>query len=346
MGLPLGEKTISENTVEYSLRLPASLRMVLRGRRTDVFDVFVRKFALCEDSQPGGGVPLDIMLPGDDDDGGQPPEGLARRLAELADDHGLTIIHGHGSEVAVTVCEDGDSSCAWTDSRGSRVGFRVSNPRRFVLQSVLEPIFRELFLVRGGLLMHSAAVSLPTEIGAMFVADGGGGKTTTALATVFAGAKLLSDDLVVVRCTEPNPVVEGIPEMMNLTRDTLSFFPALRGLYERFDELVIGCRNKTPVAPRDILDNDCTQAASPLDVIYQVRVGSDGPQAVRMPPTRALGLFVRAHTFGPAEQMKPQAFAGLSRLADKVKVYTLTTGSDPNALARWLVRHAQEHASG
>ncbi len=180
----------------------------------------------------------------------------------------------------------------------------------------------------------------------MFVADGGGGKTTTALAVMLAGAKLLSDDLAVVQSDGDRPSVEGIPERMNLTKETLAFFPSLSALYERFDELAQGCRNKTPIAPDEILNEGCMQDKSSLDVVYRVTVAADGPRVVRMSPTTALGLFVRAHTFAPAERMKPEAFARLTCLTDKVKVYALTTGPDPNVLAPWLIRHAHEHAHG
>ena len=333
----------SEEFAQCCIRLPVSIGIVLRGKCASIFNTFVSKFALCKDAHLNGGIPLEMVAGRDHQVA--PPASLSGELARLPKNHQVMVVYGRDHEVAASICEEGKQSCAWTDGGASHIGFYASDPMCFVLQSVLAPVLKEVFLSRQALLMHSAAVSFPPGVGAMFVADGGGGKTTTALAAMFAGAKLLSDDLAVVRCDADQATVEGIPERMNLTRDTLSFFPSLSTVYERFDEFAIGCRNKSPIAPHEILD-DCVVDKSDLNVVYQIRVAADGPRAVRMPPAKALGLFVRAHTFVPAERMKPDTFARLGLLADKVKVYELTTGSDPNVLARWLIRHCRQHASG
>jgi hypothetical protein len=332
---------------QLNVELPASVRIDLRGRSSHVFDVIAGMFGLSQTTDSTEGIPLEIIVPESGDKLERLPFWLYQHISGLFLEHDLRMFYADEGQIAASLCQQGNTSCAWFDRKQGRMGFftynNSSGPSFFSVQTVLAPVLREVFLARRAVLLHAASLLCPNDTGVMLLGDGGGGKTTTALALMLKGAKLLSDDLSVVQINGHKTIIEGIPEKMNLTYETLSFFEELSDIRDHFDELHTGDgRDKTAVLPHDLIHSNCTTKKCQLHAIYHVLVTDQGPAVKIIPSAKALGLLLRAHTFASDQRVSCESFSQLCSLADSVKVYGLDTGPNPNVLAKWFIGRCQK----
>lgn len=126
------------------------------------------------------------------------------------------------SEDAVSMA--GMRLMARADLALSRAGLwtSVENADEFwgVLENVLRPVLAARLLARGGLLIHSAAVS-----GWVFPSPSGGGKSTIARMALDAGLPVLSDDLNAVVSTDDGFMIIPLPFTGDLDEEQLSTTP-------------------------------------------------------------------------------------------------------------------------
>jgi hypothetical protein len=329
--------------------LPQGLRITLQGEPSFAYDTTVHMFELCETAARHDGLLLQLVGPETPGDAPQLPDWLAGKVTGLPQNHELTMVYGSGGRVGATLSKEGDLTCAWMEGDGSGLGLYVAKPHTgpFAIQTVLSPILRELFLLREAILVHGACVCRPDGAGILLIADGGGGKTTLALSLVISGARLLSDDLVVITCHR-GCVAHAIPERMNLTRETLSLFPSLKHIHDQFDTLGAtahqgkNTRGKTQLIAHEVVRSDCMINTCPLQVVYRIRIHPGKPRVEPLPATELIGVLVRAHRFAHGQRLGSQAFAQLCEIVERVRAYTLFTGDDPIHVGRWLLERTDE----
>jgi hypothetical protein len=206
------------------------------------------------------------------------------------------------------------------------------------IQPVLNPLLRELWLDRKTLLLHGAGVRGRSGGSILLLADGGGGKTTTALSMVRRGYRLLGDDLVLVDTEAGEVSMAGIPEPLNITAETMRFFPELAPAAERMGNMPRG--TKTMVMPTDAYGADVLVDRCGLRAAYRVKVTPRGPAAQPMDSRTAFGVLVRSHLFAEGQRVTEFAFDRISALLSACPFYELQTGPDPVALGDWLLEHA------
>lgn len=212
------------------------------------------------------------------------------------------------------------------------------------VQSVLPPILRELFMRRGGSLAHSAVLLCPNGTGILITAPGGGGKTTTALSVLRKGARLLGDDLNLLEVSGESVTAHGFPEMLNITEATMGFFRELREAPSYIPE--DSGSHKKVVSPPDVYGVDCMTEQCRVDVMYSVVVSNEGPRVAPLSASDAFGRLMHAQTFANGQVPDDSSFARLSDILERVKVYELATGGDPEQLGNWLIENCGAHARG
>jgi hypothetical protein len=195
------------------------------------------------------------------------------------------------SEDAVSMA--GMRLMARADFASSRAGLwtSVDDEAEFwgVLENVLRPVLAARLLARGGLLVHSAAVS-----GWVFPSPSGGGKSTIARMGLDAGLPVLSDDLNALVRTGDGFTIVPLPFTGDLDEVHLSKAPlplaAIVGLEKGAHEatrnmpladavsLVMRCSpyvNQDPHRTIALLDRAAEIASSVPRAVLTFRVGSD-----------------------------------------------------------------------
>ncbi|MEZ4599675.1 MAG: hypothetical protein R2940_07785 [Syntrophotaleaceae bacterium] len=268
------------------------------------------------------------------------PGWLQQTIAGLSPSAQAVMLHGPDGDRATVALQPQGLSCAWLSPLADEVRFvaRKSCNQKVGLSVAgsLVSVLREILCRQGIPLLHAAALRCPDGTGILLQAEGGGGKSTTALSLVRQGARLLGDDLVaLVGEVRGKLQISGFPEPMNLTEQTLNFFPELAALEITIPDPVLKAR----VNPADIYAEAFWPGPTALDVSFFVRIHPQGPAVEPLPPATALGRFFQSHTFSRGQTLAPAAAQRLMDLADRVPAYVLHTGSDPGALGAWLTRN-------
>ena len=272
---------------------------------------------------------------------------------------------GPGGQPAAATFVDNMASFAWASREFDRIDVgvwkdgaperregapgpgRSAAPAREVratssIHSVLPPVLRELFLRRERLLVHSAVLRCPCGTGILVAAPGGGGKTTTALSVLRKGAKLLGDDLNILDVEADGVRAYGFAEMLNVSEETMGFFPELRNAPSHVPE--DSGSHKTVIAPQEVYGVDCLVDTCSVDVVYFVAVRGADPEAVRLKPGEAFGRLMHAQTFANGQVPNDFSFERLSDIIEHVNVYELVTGNAPAKLGEWLLANCRRHA--
>ncbi len=257
------------------------------------------------------------------------------------------MFYGPTGDVATVAVDRESISCAWASASFAEMKLvsRNNTDRNVPMSasSVLVPILREALASRKALLLHAAALRCADGTGVMILADGGGGKSTTALSLLHQGARMLADDLVIGRRGDDKFSVQGFPEHMNLTESTVRFFPELSALAGEFAHF--RPQQKIRVNPQDIYGSECWQAEAEVEVIYFVHVTKGEPFIKDIAPAEALGKLIKAHTFAKNQKLDRNLADQLMEIVSKVRPYYLGTGSDPIFLGKWLNENCGLHAA-
>lgn len=182
----------------------------------------------------------------------------------------------------------------------------------------------------GGVLVHAAAFEL-NGVGVLALAPGGGGKSTVAAAALTAGGRVISDDLVVLRCTNEGCVeAVGLRRHLHLRDGSARLLDGRDGL--RLDERAVDSDN------RFRLDREGHAAAfaprTIIDVAAELVLGPQAPAAAleAMPAAALVPHLVNAATplfLGPRFPHERQAgMAVVTALAASARAGVLTVGPD------------------
>ena len=256
------------------------------------------------------------------------------------------MFEGPKGKIAAAVRHDSLLCCAWTSSDKKKINYAaVSKNDNFqhpICQAVLNPVLRDIFLYRKCLLLHSAGVRSQKGVGLVFIAPSGGGKTTTALSMVRNGSKLLGDDLLVIKPSANGNIMFGVPEPMNLTKETIHFFKET-DITPQTATKNTGYRKKT-IKPQSIYGDRCFINQCPAHVIYFVNKTLKGPAIEPINASSALEKIILSHAFTRNQIARAESISKLCEFISHVSVYELNTGSDPLKLGKWLTHFCSEHA--
>jgi len=272
------------------------------------------------------------------------PEWARESLQFAVSGSAAIMIQGPAGESAAVGRLEDLLFCAWTSSEGEIArlvcGMRDGEQTRSIIPSVIFPILRNVFLRERRLLLHSAAVQCPNGMGLQFVALSCGGKTTTSLSLVRLGARLISDDLVVVSLSGNKPMANGLPKPLNLREPTLGFFEELR----EFAPAVSPSTGKSSVIPQLVYGSACLEASCSINVLYFLNLSDTGPALSRLGTGEALQRLLHSHTFCTMQPAGGDSIVGLCDLLSLVPSYQLDTGRDPEYLGKWLLENCHKHA--
>jgi len=214
----------------------------------------------------------------------------------------------------------------------------------------LSPHFRR----RGRFLIHAFAATPPalprpksrnlplrtherghrTGVAVLLVGDIGTGKTTTGLALLHAGWKLLSNDSPILTQTQtlnpnsrPALRVHAYPGLLSAYPDTLVRFPELAGLAPP-----AGTREKTLFAAESAYPDVWADSAPPAGIFFP-QVESRADHALeRLPAPEALRLILPHAIEQWDREMIPAHLALLNQLVQAVPAYRLHLGPDTSAI--------------
>ena len=82
-----------------------------------------------------------------------------------------------------------------------------------------------------------------------------------------------------------------------------------------------------------------------IDVAYVVTISDGEPRVSRLGGADAFGQLMNAQTFANGQVPDDLAFSRLSDIAERVSVYRLETGADPDGLGQWLIDNCGSHAA-
>lgn len=190
-------------------------------------------------------------------------------------------------------------------------------------------------LARRGLhLLHAAAVE--TEAGGVLLAGpGGSGKSTSALAALGAGMKFVGDDYVLVRDGEP-PTSHPVYAIAKADDRSLGLVPKFA---ERAEGAVADWRGKWRLPVADLVSPEARLDAIVLPTVSG-RTGT--PKLLERP--EALRTLVPSMLFQlPADGRS--TLAAISKLLDKLPVYSLDVGPDIARVPELLVSLLEAQAA-
>jgi len=172
----------------------------------------------------------------------------------------------------------------------------------------------------------------------LLVGDIGSGKTTTGLALLHAGWKLLSNDSPILTLTphsisnSNSPSVLSYPGLLSAYPDTLTRFPELASLAAPNTE-----RQKTLFAAEAIYPDVWVDSARPAAIIFPQIESRPDHTLEKLRPAEALPLLL-PHAVEPWDrEMIPAHLALLKQFVETVPAYRLRLGPDVNAIPALLL---------
>ena len=317
------------------------------GTNVPVVEAIDAIFCLCPPSRNNPELTIFGCACDVDEFDGQLPGWLAPRIRTIEpSQEPCFLLNGMGLAVVI---KQVDSICAaWISPDNRRLeflsGFRKDRLTPLAVQPAIVPLLREILSRKKQILLHSAALRCPDGTGALISAHGYGGKTTTTMAMLRLGAKLLGDDLTIILPDDNQVRAAGIPEPFNLTAQTIAFFPECQGVAEF---IVKQHRDSKRIfSPHDIYGPDCLAPDTVVHVAYFVRIDPEGPSIRRMNTAEAMQSFATAHIFARNQPIDAASSARLIDMISRIRVYELFTGSRPDQLGQWLMDNIASHAHG
>ena len=270
------------------------------------------------------------------------PEWLRTWLPDTVEGAMPLLVTGPTGEVATLGRFDGLVFCAVAQFPQGSLRLLCSmredgNRTRSIIPSLLVPLLRDVMAAQGRFLLHAAAVEIEPGAGILLIAPSGGGKTTTTLAMVRQGARLVSDDLVVLDVATGQPWAHGIPKLLNVRAPTLDFFDELR----RCDGAEQRLRGRCSLSPISVYGTACTTPSCRLQSIYCLKLNDGVIDASQLDIEQSMECLVRAHTFSSTHRTGASSVLAFLDILSNVPAYQVKTGGDPDRLGRWLRRHRE-----
>lgn len=272
------------------------------------------------------------------------PPWVRARVPDTVDSEMPLLLAGAAGELATLGAFDGLLSFAVARPNSGEIrlycGLPEMRPAWNIIPSLITPLLREELLARSRFLMHSAAVDVLGN-GAVLAAPSGGGKTTTTLALVRHGARLVSDDLIALDVQGDQVLAHGLPKLLNLREPTVKFFEELRHC-ERAEQR---SPDRLALSPASIYGASCLTPRCHVRAFYFLSLADGNISATRLGLEQAVPELVLNHTFSPTQRTGAPSILAFLDLLARVPVYRVQTGHDPDRLGRWLGEHCARQGS-
>ncbi|PLY01240.1 MAG: hypothetical protein C0624_10760 [Desulfuromonas sp.] len=329
----------------------SDLHFCLHGQATPVYIAIEEMFQLAPRTSGVKALPLHTFVINDSEPFDMLPDWLNKEVSALPTSAETYMFYGPDGDAATVAKHSHSVSCAWLAPGHDELRFvsRKTGQDKTGLSvaCVLVPILREALQRKQKLLMHAAAVQCSDGTGILIQADGGGGKSTTALAMLRNGATLLADDLVIMDGANASKNrLRGFPEYLNLTDQTIAFFPELADACKAPYAEGHNVDLKSRFDPRVLYPQAYSNVTIQLQAIYFVQISADGPTASRLSPSETLSRLIKSHTFALQQKMDPAMAGTLIELAHTVPAYLVPTGPSPDELGKWLNHNSRCLANG
>lgn len=326
----------------------AGIDILISGPRSPVTDAVLEMFRLTRSADLPDKVRISIFdLQASDNLKGVLPTWLCEKLTRLTPSRNVIMLYGPDNDLAAVINDGLAWQCGWMEVQGQEIRYvsckKTDGRTPLSVSTVLVPLLRDILAARNKLLLHAAAVRCPNGCGILILADSGGGKTTTALSMLRQGSAFLADDLVVLQAAGEEVQVTGFPELLNLTEQTVRFFPEIQ---EHFDlTSKMNASQKKMISAQAVYGNANMVDTCRLDAIFFVRIESEGPQTRPANPGQALGKLLRGHTFAQSQQVPRTSVSNFFSILDRIPAFELHTGPDPVNLGQWLIEFCHAHLS-
>lgn len=315
----------------------AGLRLSVTCNSDTLKDAFDKAFSLSSVDNVRADVEVAGYILEDDAFFDTIPTHVKQRLEKLEKPDEPVLFYSSGQELTVIARNEDTFSYIISPPPYTKLELyclRLTTRKTPMLfQSVIIPAFSELYLLQDSLLMHAACAASPGSRGVLILADGGGGKTTTSLAMARNGFKFLCDDLVVVKNINGDFLIEPIREKINLTRKTVSFFPEMDFLKERFRHSDEG---KIQTEPEQILSRQSLSDSARAAAVIAVHINRKGPELKRQGVEGILKQLNKAATFAKRDVMSQKSIKLILELVEKTDCSYFYTGPDPLSAGKYL----------
>lgn len=209
------------------------------------------------------------------------------------------------------------SAVLWSLRTGSEAAWQLSHP-------LLTLAFIELMKRRARYSLHAGALGLGGRT-LLLPGTSGAGKSTLTVALLLAGFSYQSDDMVLLDCADDAVVrVLALPDDIDLTAGTLSFFPALSHLQGQAPPLGWP---KHAVPAGALSDLPVVRAAEPAALVFPRVAGQPHSRLVPLPSDEAL-LELTPNVLLTNPTASQHHLDALGRLARTCPSYRLDTGTD------------------
>lgn len=278
------------------------------------------------------------------------PAWLLAQIENLPPGQEVALLYGADGDCAALAANSQARYCAWLSKDARHLAYlaqkRADGLTPLSVSSVLVPMLREFFATQGRALVHAAGLQTPCGHGILLLAESGGGKTTSALSLVRAGARLLADDLLTLAQDDTGAVcMHGIPEALNLTVPTMAFFPELEAACRSLPRQTILPNGKRIVRADTVYEKAYQFTPCRLHAICLIELGGSKPSLRAMEVQQAFGRLLHAHTFARGQRPSALAMSVCSVALDTVPAFVLQSGPDPQALGPWLMHAIQQYDS-
>lgn len=244
--------------------------------------------------------------------GGRPDDALPYTVSQ---DHGWLIVDFHDAALFVI---DG--------AHGSAEGYLIQ-PQRMPA-SLIEYLFHlvliELLRRRGLYTIHATALEKNGR-GILIPGNSGRGKTTSFISLLRSGYRYLSDDHPLFRDAGDHVELLPFPIRINVTENTIAFFPELRDapeylLHSRFP--------KRAFYAEDLYATSIGSSCRPALVLFPQVVDAPRSHLEPLPKSRAMELLLPQALLVFDAEVARREFQVLAKLVQQVDCYCLHFGRD------------------
>ena len=199
-----------------------------------------------------------------------------------------------------------------------------------VMMISLAPLFRR----RGWFPLHAFAAQAPNGHAALISGSTGAGKTTTGLALLSAGWKLLSNDSPLLSLHADQVRVLAYPGRLSAFDDSLARFPQL----EQFIPSTVTQREKRVFAAETVFNSPWATDAPAGGIFFpQVTPGLETSDLAPVSPTEATLKLLPQAIESWDRSTVPQHLTLLTRLVEAVPGYNLRLAPDVSQLPNLLL---------
>jgi hypothetical protein len=186
----------------------------------------------------------------------------------------------------------------------------------------------------GWIPMHGAAVVRGAR-GLIVCAQGGGGKTTFALALVRRGWQAIGDDKVLLGAVDGSPLMVGVQQILHVDPASTSWLPELAGKTWHSPDISAGVKRR--IGLRSVWPGGGVATGTATDVVVLERpVGARGFEIEALDRDRTLDALIRQTAIPNDPKTARATLAMLVRTASRCRGWRLAVGHDAYADASSL----------